>query len=116
MPQDEEQAFGHSVGTVGLGSDGLVVANDLTNDKCEKFFSKIRVQMCVSCQLAQAFDLPGFPIRVCGWQAGTRLEFANSLGAAEPLCQHMNQGGVDIVDAGTQALKFCEGGRAVRSH
>ena len=79
--------------------------NDFPNDKGEELLGKVRVQLADSREMPQTADLLGFPSRLAGGQSVLGLQFADRLGAPEPLRQHVNDCGVDIVDAIPQVSK-----------
>lgn len=81
----------------------LVVADHLVDNKPQELLAEIRVELRVRRQRAQAGDLAFFAGEVGRRQVPFRLIGANRFGDAEPFRQHVNQRGVDVVDAGAVA-------------
>ncbi len=87
----------------------FMVANHFRYDEVQELLRKVGIQIRAYRQRAQPLDLFGLARLVGGGQAFLRLEFAHSLRDSKPFRQHIHQGGVDIVDAGTiagQALRM----------
>lgn len=92
-----------------------MVANNFMDNEVQKLLGKVRVQMGVFSQRAQAGNLPGFSGRV-GWRhVVTRLERAHGFCAAEPFRQHGDKGCIDIVNAAAEVQQG-GGGRGLVSH
>src|SRR5690554_2405367 len=77
-----------------------MVADHFADDEIEELFGEVGIEMGVLRKLAQPRDLLRFACRISRRQAMTGLELAHSLGAAEPLGEHMDQRRIDIVDRG----------------
>ena len=77
----------------------LVVADDLVDHEADELLAELRVEIGVHGERAQAFDLARLAARVARWQARLGLVLAHRLGDAEALRQHVDQRGVDVVDA-----------------
>ena len=77
-----------------------MMADYFLDDEAQELFAKIRVQLRLCRQLAQPGDL-AFLARGVRWGQGMcGLIGAHRLGDAKPFGQHMDQRGIDIVDAG----------------
>lgn len=88
-----------------------MVLNDFFNHEIQEFFGEGRVQVGVSAQRMEPFNLGFFAFRVAGRQVVFGLEPTNLLGAFEAFCQEVHQGGIDIVDTGTDGQEFFQNGR-----
>jgi hypothetical protein len=77
----------------------LVVANHLIDDEAQEFFGKFRIEIGVLGQPAEARDLALLAARIGRGQLMLRLVRAHRLGHLESFGQHMDQRGIDIVDA-----------------
>src|SRR4051812_43772248 len=91
--------------------DLLVVADDLGNDEVEELLGEGGVEFGVLGELAQPFDLAGFARGVGRGQRVLGLEVADLLGAFEAFGEHMDDGGVDVVDAVAEAVELGADGR-----
>lgn len=91
--------------------DGVVVTNDLANDEGEEFFREIGIEPGSLCEFAQTRDLRGFTVRIRCGKTGGSLEFAHGLRLTKALGEHVDQRGIDVVDA--LAVQFQLGARAV---
>ena len=76
-----------------------MVANDLVDHEAQEFLAELRVQIGFGRQAAQAVYLFTLAGRIGGGQGGAGLVPADRLGDAEPFGQHVDQRGVDVVDA-----------------
>jgi hypothetical protein len=81
------------------------MADDFADYEGEIFLSEFRIELGRLCQLAQARHLIGLAGRVGRRQAVLGFEGSHLLSAAEALGQHVDDGGVDIVDAAAQILQ-----------
>jgi hypothetical protein len=66
--------------------------------------------------MPQTADLLGFSSGVAIGQPMLRLQFADSVGTSEPLSQHVDDRGIDIIDAVAQVSKFGNGIGKIRHH
>ena len=89
----------HAAGYGGDPARLFVMADDLVDHEADEGFAELGVELGVDGEGAQAFDLTRLAARVAGGEAGLRLVLADRLGDAEPLRQHVDQRGVDVVDA-----------------
>jgi hypothetical protein len=55
--------------------------------------------------MPQTAGLLGFPSGVARGQSVLGLQFADRVGTPEPLCQHVDDRGIDIIDAIPQVSK-----------
>jgi hypothetical protein len=76
----------------------LVVPDDLINQETQKLFGKGRVKLSFRSKRPQATNLPSLPIRISGRQTRLGLIGTDFLGDLEPLGQHVNDSGIDVVD------------------
>jgi hypothetical protein len=83
--------------------------NDFANDKGEEFLGKVWVEFADSAEMPQTADLCGFPSEIARGQSVPGLQFADSLGTAESLRQHVDDRGIDIIDAIAQVSKIGNG-------
>jgi hypothetical protein len=87
----------------------FVLANDFTNDKGQELLGKVWVEFADRREMPQTADLLGFSAGIARGQSVLRLQFADSAGTPEPLRQHVDDRGIDIVDAVPQVAKFGNG-------
>src|SRR5215470_20116403 len=92
--------------------DSFVMSDDFGHDEREKLLGKVRIELCHLRQRSQPVDLVGLASRIGGRKPAARLEFADGLGALEPLREEVNERGIDIVDAVAKALQFWVDGHA----
>ncbi len=83
--------------------DPLVVADDLGDDEVEELLGEGRVEPGVLGQVAQPLDLVPLAGRIGRRQPVLRLQPPDLLGALEALGQHVDDRGVDVVDAAPQS-------------
>ncbi len=81
----------------------LMVPDHLVDDEPQELLAKVRIELSIRRQRAQPGDLAVFARRVGSGQGMFRLVGADRLGDAEAFRQHVDQRGVDIVDAGAEA-------------
>src|SRR5690606_21737488 len=99
----------------GVLGDAFVVADHLGDDEVQELLGEGRVEPGVLGEVAQPGDLAGLAGRVGGRQPVLRLEAADLLGALEAFGEHVDDGGVDVVDAVAQPGEFlAHGGVDVR--
>ena len=82
------------------------MVDHLGDDEVEKLFGEGRVEMSILGEAAQSVDLHEFTRRVGGRQSVGSLEPPDLLGEFEPLGQQMNERGVDVVDALSNAVQL----------
>lgn len=90
----------------GLVGDLFVVADHFADDEVEELLGEGGVEFGALGELAQAGDLVGFAGGVGRGQGVFGLEVADLLGAFEAFGEHVDDGGVDVVDAVAQAGEF----------
>jgi hypothetical protein len=94
-------------GGVGGGvGDALVVADHLGDDEVEEFLGERGVEFGALGEAAQPGDLAGLPLGVGRGQPVRGLEMADLLGALEAFGEHVDDGGVDVVDAVAQPFEL----------
>ncbi|GAA2952752.1 hypothetical protein GCM10020227_19850 [Streptomyces flavovirens] len=89
-----------------LFGDALVVADDLGDDEVQQLLGERRVELGAFGELAQPGDLAGLAGGVGGRQVVLRLEVADLLGGLEAFGEHVDDRGVDVVDAFAQAVQL----------
>ena len=77
----------------------FVVSDHLVDYETQEFLAEFRIEIGRLGQCAQSRNLTFFPVRVGGGQRGFRLVFANGLRDAKPFGQHVDDRGIDVVDA-----------------
>ena len=87
-------------------ADRLVMADNFRNDKIEEFLREVGIELGGLREASQARDLRRLARRIGGSETVRRLVTADRLGAFEALGQHVDERGVDIVDAVAQAQQF----------
>jgi hypothetical protein len=75
------------------------MSDDFTNDKGEELLGKVWVEFAYGSEMPQTADLLGFPSAIARGQSVVGLQFADCPGTSEPLRQHVDDGGIDIIDA-----------------
>jgi hypothetical protein len=80
--------------------------DDFANDKDNELLGTNWIEVTGSCEMPQTADLRGFPFLIAKGQSVPGLQFADRMGALEPLCQHMDDRGIDIVDAISRSRRF----------
>jgi hypothetical protein len=86
-----------------------VLPNDFIDDKGQKLLGKVWVEFADRRETPQATHLLRFSAGIARGQPVLRLQFADSAGTTEPLRQHVDDRGIDIVDAVPQVSKFGNG-------
>jgi hypothetical protein len=86
-----------------------VLPNDFINDKAEKLLGKVWVELAGRREVPQMAHLLGFSAGVARGQPVLRLQFADRAGTTKPLRQHVNNRGIDIIDAVPQISKLGNG-------
>jgi hypothetical protein len=87
----------------------FVMSNDFTDDKGQELFGKIGIEFADRSETPSTTDLLGFPAGIPRGQSVPGLQFADRVGTAEPLRQHADDRGIDIIDAIPQISKFGNG-------
>ena len=80
-----------------------MVPDDFLDDEVEELFREVGVEPGGFRQAAQPRDLGRLACRVGGRKSMGRFVFSRRLGAFKTLRKQMNQGGIDIVNAFSQA-------------
>ncbi len=75
------------------------MTNHLINNEPQELLGELRIQPCISRELAHPRDLSLFSAGVSRRQARVGFVAPHSLSHFEPLCQYMDKGSIDIVDA-----------------
>jgi octaprenyl-diphosphate synthase len=93
----------------------FMVADHFIDDEAQEFFAEVGVELGVFGQFAQAGDLAFFAAGVAGGQGVGGFVFADRLCDAESFGQHVDEGRIDIVDAGAIACQSSVWGGRERS-
>ena len=88
-----------------------MMPNDFTNDKGKKFFGKFRIKVSSRSKVTETGDLLRLSVGVRRRQVVSGLQNSNLLSTPEALRQHVDDGGVYIVDTVPYVLKLGRGGR-----
>ena len=86
-----------------------MVVNNLGDDEVQKFLGERRVEPTFFGKGTQMGNLYPFALAVGRGHTARRLQLADLLGELESLGQHVNESGIDIVDALTDSGQFREG-------
>jgi hypothetical protein len=86
-----------------------MLSNDFMNDKGQELLGKVRVKVADRREMPQAAHLLRFSAGIARGQLVPRLQCADSLGTSEPLRQHVDNRGIDIIDAVSKVSKFGSG-------
>ncbi len=89
----------------GRARKRFVLLNDFPNDKGKEFLGEIWGKLAVSCEMPQMADLLGFSSWIARGKSVLRLQFSDCAGTPEPLRQHVDDCGIDIIDAIPQVSK-----------
>jgi hypothetical protein len=73
--------------------------DDLSNDKGQEPLCKVRVQLADSRELTQTVYLLGFSCGIARSQSVLGLQFADCAGAPKPFRQHVDDRGINVIDA-----------------
>ncbi len=76
-----------------------MVADHFIDDEADELLAEVGIEVRLFRQLAQAHDLALLASRIGGGQVLFGLVGAHGLGDPEAFRQHVDEGGVDIVDA-----------------
>ena len=76
-----------------------MVADHFIDNEAQELFAKLRIEIGLFRQGPQPGDLTFLAIRIGGRQRDLRLILTDRLRDPKPLGQHVDQRGVDIVDA-----------------
>jgi hypothetical protein len=90
-------------------AEPFVLANNFMNDKGQELFSKVWVKFAVRREMPQTTELIGFSAGIARGRSVLRLQFSHRAGTPKPLLQHVDDRGIDIVDAVPQVAKFGNG-------
>lgn len=116
-PPTRRGQFGHSLqGLVARSSfqnlplvvppKHFVTLNDFMNHKGQELLGNVWVKVADRRKVPQAAHLLGFSGGIARRQPVLHLQFADSLGTSKPLRQHVDNRGIDIIDAVSQVSKF----------
>ena len=97
------------VGVYGSAPSSFMMPNDFTNDEGKKLFGKLRIKLSGRSKVTETGSLLRLPVGVGRRQVVLGLQNSNLLGAPEALRQHVNDGGVYIVDTVPYVLKLGHG-------
>jgi len=76
-----------------------VVANHLLDDEAQELLAEFGIELRLHGELAKARDLAAFAVGIGRGERVLRLVPANCLRNAKAFGQHVDDGGIDIVDA-----------------
>jgi hypothetical protein len=93
----------------GSAPNRFVLPNDFMNDKGQEPLGKVGVEFADRREMPQPADLLGFSSGVARGQFVPRFQFSHGTGTPKPLRQHVDDRGVDIVDAVPQVAKLGNG-------
>lgn len=93
----------------------MMMANDLVDDEADELLTEIGIELGLFGKAAQPRDLPLLARGVGRGQVVRGLVGAHRLGDAEPLGQHVDQRGVDVVDARAERGEVRIGSGSARS-
>jgi hypothetical protein len=85
------------------------MSNDFTNNKGQELLGEVRVEFADRREMPQTADLLGFPAGIARRQSVPGLQSADRVGTSEPLRQHVDDRGIDIIDGIPQVSKFGNG-------
>jgi hypothetical protein len=94
----------------------FMLANDFMNDKGQELLGKVRIKVADRREMPQTAHLLRFSAGIARGQSVLRLQFADGAGTPEPLCQHVNNRGIDIIDTVPQDLKCGSGIGSICHH
>src|SRR5690606_25067697 len=77
----------------------LVVADHFLDHEADELLAELGIELGVDRQRAQALDLARLASGIARFEPGLRLVLADRLGDAESLGEHVDQRGIDVVDA-----------------
>jgi hypothetical protein len=100
----------------GCAPNRFVLPNDFTNDKGQELLGKVWVEFADRREMPQTADLLGFPPGIAREQSVPGLQFADRMGTSEPLRQHVDDRGIDVIDAVPQVSKFGNGISSIHHH
>ncbi len=75
------------------------MADHFVDNEAEELFGEFGIKSGVCGQLAQSGNLPFFASRISGGELGLGLVAPDRLRDFEPLGEHVDERGIDIVDA-----------------
>src|SRR5437763_3645273 len=93
----------------GCAPNRFVLPNNFMNDKGEELFGNGWVKFADRREMPQTTELLGFSAGIARGQSVLRLQFSHRAGTPKPLRQHVDDRGIDIVDAVPQVAKFGNG-------
>ena len=77
-----------------------MMMNHFGDNEAQELFGKHRIKASFECQSPKTGDLAVFTSSIGGRQASLHFVQAHGLSDLEPLGQQVDQGGIDVVDAG----------------
>lgn len=82
-----------------------MVPDHFVDDEAKEFFGKLGIEIGLLRQLSQPRDLARLAVGIGRGQGGSGLVFADCLRDPEPFGEHMDDRGIDIVDALAEGSK-----------
>src|SRR5262245_17654549 len=92
-------AFDQVILDCAAARNGFVMPDDLSNDEGEELLAKVRVELADSRELTQTAYLLGLSCGIARRKSVLGLQLADCAGAPEPFRQHVDDRGVDVIDA-----------------
>jgi hypothetical protein len=92
------------------------MSNDFTSDKRQVLLGKVWFEFADCRETPQTADLLGFPGRIARGQSVPGLQFPDRVGTSEPLRQHMDDRGIDIINAIPEVSKIGNGINSIHRH
>ena len=92
------------------------MSDDFTNDQGQELLGKVWVELADSREMAQTAGLLSFSGGIARRQSMVSLQFADCPGTPETLCQHVDDRGIDIIDAVPQVSKVGNGISSIHHH
>jgi hypothetical protein len=86
-----------------------MLPNDFMNDKGQELLGKVWVKVADCREMPEAAHLLRFSAGIARGQSVPRFQCADGPGASEPLRQHVDNSGIDVIDAVPQISKFGSG-------
>lgn len=83
-----------------------MVADNFGHDEVQELFRECRIEFRFFRQTAKSRNLLSLALRIRGRHARAGFQSPDLLRKFEPLCKHVNEGGIDIVDAVAKSVQF----------
>ncbi len=83
-----------------------MVADDFVDDEVEELLGEGRIEIGLCGEFAESGDLTRLARCIGGRHVVLGFEASDPLGAFEPFRKHVNEGRIDVVDAGPDLFEF----------